>query len=243
MLSKYHLMKDTPDDRDYFLDLSSQITQKLPISVDLRSKCPSVYDQGQEGSCTANAGVAARVMLLQKPNLLLSRAFLYYEERYLEGTTRSDSGATIRDVCKALSSYGVCEENYMPYGPSTLYKAPSSIALKNALNYKVKSYQRLITLNDIKTYLANNTQPVLIGMEVYESMETEQVAKTGILPMPQSNEKILGGHAVLIVGYDDAKQVLIIRNSWGSNWGDKGYFYMPYPYFQKYTSDYWVITN
>ena len=243
MMKKYHLIKDKVDQRDYVFNLSALPTKSLPTSVDLRSKCPSVYNQGQEGSCTANAGVAARVMLMQKPRLLLSRAFLYYEERNLEGNTRSDSGATLRDLCKALYNYGVCEEVYMPYGPITLYTPPSTTALKNALKYKIKTYQRLSSLNDVKTYLANHLQPVIIGMEVYESMETEAVATTGILPLPTSTEELLGGHAVLVVGYDDTKKVFIVRNSWGANWGDKGYFYMPYTYFQNYTFDYWVLTS
>lgn len=237
---KYHLLKDIPDERDYVLQISSQT---LPIYFDLRPQCPLVYDQGQEGSCTANAGVAARAMLLKNPNILLSRAFLYYEERNLEGSTTSDSGATIRDVCRAMNIYGVCEEIYMPYGKTNISTPPTPIALANAIKYKIKSYQRLTSLSDIKTYLATKSQPILIGMQVYQSMETQTVAQTGKLPMPTMVEQMLGGHAVLVVGYDDNKQVLIVRNSWGQNWGDKGYFYMPYNYFNKYTSDYWVFTN
>lgn len=243
MLDKYHLVKDVVDERDYMFSFSTITSTTLPISVDLRSKCPAVYNQGQEGSCTANAGVAARVMLLQNQNLLLSRAFLYYEERNLEGTTRNDSGASLRDLCRALNIYGVCEETYMPYGPSTLYTSPSSVALSNAIKYKIKTYQRLTSLNDIKTYLANHQQPVVIGMEVYESMESQTVSQTGILPMPSNYEELLGGHAVLVVGYNDTKQMLTVRNSWGANWGDKGYFYMPYNYFKNYTFDYWVLTS
>lgn len=240
---KYHLGKDKYDERDYILSITKQTEQKLPLIIDLRSKCPSVYNQGKEGSCTANAGVAARVMLLQNPKLLLSRAFLYYEERSLEGTTNRDSGATIRDVCRALNIYGVCEETYMPYLSTAISTAPSSSAILNANKYKIKAYQRLLSLNDVKLYLATSAQPVLIGMEVFQSMETVTVAKTGQLPMPKVGEQLLGGHAVLVVGYDDNKKVLIVRNSWGAAWGDKGYFYMPYSYFNYYTSDYWVLTN
>lgn len=246
----YNVVRDTDDERDYRLELEYEKATTLPTSVDLRSLCPVVYDQGQEGSCTANAGVAARVMLLGISSLLLSRAFLYYESRKLEGTTNSDSGAALRDMCRAAQSYGICEEKYMPYATTSYRTAPTTTAIKNAIKYKIKSYTRLSTMADIKNMVALNKKPVVIGMDVFESMESDVVAKTGKLPMPATNEQLLGGHAVLIVGYVDtaptatnsSKGYFIVRNSWGENWGDKGYFYMPYEYFTQYTFDYWIFS-
>lgn len=239
----YNLTRDKFDERDFELELESTINSiDLPSKTDLRSLCPPVFDQGQEGSCTANAGVAARIMLLNNTSVNLSRAFLYYEERKLENSVTRDSGANLRDCCKALQSYGVCEESYMPYLATSISTAPTPKALQNGLKYKIQSYTRLQTLNDIKTSLAINKKPVIIGMLVYSSMESDTVSKTGKLPMPSMIEAQLGGHAVLVVGYIDnltstSAGSLIIRNSWG----DKGYFYMPYEYFDNYTFDYWVI--
>lgn len=258
MLKKYLLNRDPIDNRDYKFSLIPHASVILPKMLDLRSSCPAVYDQGQEGSCTANAGCAARAMLLRNPSLYLSRAFLYYEERNLEGTIAQDSGATIRDICKAAQKYGICEDTFMPYVDGDYTTPPTDEALQNALNYKITAYKRLLLLDDIRKSLALNQNPVLIGMTVFESMESDTVTKTGILPMPDQNEQELGGHAVLIVGYNDAKSLqpsifniisfgicssgyLIVRNSWGESWGDKGYFYMPYEYFLRYTFDYWIF--
>lgn len=258
MLKKYLLNRDIIDNRDYKFSLTPPVSIKLPKMFDLRNMCPVVYNQGQEGSCTANAGCAARAILLRNPSLYLSRAFLYYEERNLRGTTDQDSGASIRDICKAAKKYGICEDLYMPYIDGDYTTPPSDEAIKNALKYTITAYKRLISIDDIKKSLVFNQNPVLIGMTVFESMESDAVAKTGKLPMPIQNEQQLGGHAVLVVGYNDTKSFqsmifnminfgicssgyLIVRNSWGEAWGDKGYFYMPYEYFLKYTYDYWIF--
>lgn len=239
----YILSRDKKDLRDF--KYSAPIAITVPTSADIRNLCPPIYDQGQEGSCTANAGCAARIMLNGTTSLTLSRAFLYYEERNLENSTMIDSGASLRDLCRALKAYGVCEENLMQYNDKRYTDVPSSQALSNALKYRINSYENLSSLADIKKSISIDKTPVLLGMSVYESMESATVAKTGKLPLPKSTEKNLGGHAVLIVGYQDATNTapgyLIIRNSWGSSWGDKGYFYMPYDYFNKYTFDYWRI--
>lgn len=258
MNRKYILKKDAKDDRDYVFSLTPHQSVKIPSSIDLRELCPAVYDQGQEGSCTANAGCAARVMLMGNITLNLSRAFLYYEERNLEGTTSEDSGANIRDICKATQNFGICEDVLMPYTDQDYTTPPSNDALQNGVKYKITAYKRLTSLDDIKKSLAFNQRPVLIGMTVYESMESDIVAQTGQLPLPAATEQELGGHAVLVVGYKDtitqkkcifnrnknntsSAGYLIIRNSWGEVWGDKGYFYMPYEYFNKYTNDYWIF--
>lgn len=238
----YNLKRDKEDQRDIQHITNMSPTNKIPSAVDLRDKCPPVYDQGDLGSCSANAGCACIVMLLNSPQLLLSRLFLYYEERSLEHVTAEDSGASMRDVCKASNKYGVCEDSYMPYDISKFANPPSKEAIKDALKYKIQAYKALKTLDDIKQAIASRKQPVLLGMKVFESFESDHTAKTGIMTLPQANEKNLGGHAVLVVGYDDTKKILIVRNSWGAGWGDKGYFYMPYDYINKgYTFDYWIM--
>lgn len=174
----------------------------LPESYDLRAGAPPVYDQGQQGSCTANAGVAARVMLAKNPELALSRAFLYYCERLLEGDTEQDNGACMKDIGAAAQWYGICPEPDMPYSDKDYTTAPSQQAYEDAVPYKI-SGAKLVTsdVNAIKTAFVARSQPVLVGMTVYASMEDEQVATTGVLPMPAKGEQVLGGHAVLAVGW------------------------------------------
>jgi C1A family cysteine protease len=237
----YKLKKDDVDHRDFEHFVHPEVSVALPSSVDLRNLCAPVYDQGQLGSCTANAGIACREFMLQN-KVKLSRLFLYYEERNLEGTVSEDSGASMRDICKALASYGACQENLDPYVESKFAVAPSSAAVADANNYKIRSYHSVLGLTGIKNVLALSKSPVLMGMTVYNSFESDSVAKTGVMPMPFKGDKVLGGHAVLAVGYDDSKSVLIVRNSWGASWGDKGYFYMPYAFVNKgFASDFWTL--
>jgi C1A family cysteine protease len=257
MTRKYTLKRDKLDERDLLFSstMNVHVETVLPSSVDLRHLCPPVYDQGQEGSCTANAGCAYRSMLLNKADLMFSRQFLYHMERVIEGTVSEDAGATIREICNALHKYGVCEENFMPYVPANLFADPSKDAMDNAVKYKVGKFARLTSINEIKQYLALKQSPVLMGMEVYASMESYTVAKTGILPLPKAGEENMGGHAVLIVGYVDAKPAttkkksaskgyFIVRNSWGADWGQEGYFMMPYEYIEKgFAFDFWTMEN
>jgi C1A family cysteine protease len=253
----YSYIRDKVDKRDlrFSESISPHPEIMLPASVDMRSKCPPVYDQGHSGSCTANAGCTSRIMLLNDPQLQLSRMYLYYIERAIEGTVGKDEGASLRDTCKAINKAGVCEERYMPYDPEKYRVPPTKLALLNADKYKITAYKSLSSLDEIKQNIALRQQPVLIGMDVYESFESEAVSKTGIMPLPRKTEKRVGGHAVLVVGYKDMIKYrsipgrhysqpgyLIVRNSWGENWGDKGYFYMPYEYVTPdYTYDYWII--
>ncbi len=254
---KYSYNKDRIDNRDLLFSRSVSPHPEiiLPKLVDLRGKCPPVYNQGKLGSCTANAGCTCRAMLLQDNQIQLSRMFLYYEERKLEGKTNKDDGASLRDTCKSIYKKGVCEEKYMPYNPENYKLPPSKLAKINAQQYRIIAYKSLSSLDEIKQNLAFRQQPVLLGMNVYESFESEAVTKTGIMPMPRKNEKKLGAHAVLIVGYKDIGKnhgmsgrnkhqqgYLLVRNSWGDKWGDKGYFYMPFDYvIPDYTFDYWIM--
>jgi C1A family cysteine protease len=253
----YSYKRDNADIRDFQFreSVSPHPEIILPKSIDIRSKCPPVYDQGDLGSCTANAGCTCRAMLLQDEQIHLSRMFLYYTERAIEGRVSKDEGASLRDTCKSIHKIGVCEEKYMPYNPDKYTSKPSRLALLNANKYKISAYKSLSSLEEIKQNLAFRQQPVLLGMDVYESFESDAVSKTGIMPMPHKTEKKLGGHAVLVVGYKDMVKhrdrygkhrpqpgYLIMRNSWGDKWGDKGYFYMPFNYVTPdYTYDYWII--
>lgn len=221
----------------------------LPPLVDLRPHCPAVYDQGQLGSCTANAIAGAIEYDQIKQGITEatpSRLFIYWNERYMEGgipNTRQDSGAIIKDGVKSVNKQGACAESLLPYDINKFTKKPSAACYKAALSHKISSYLSVAQdLNQIKACLAAGF-PVIIGFTVYESFESDEVANTGMMPMPSAYEQELGGHAVLVVGYRDSDKRWIVRNSWSSSWGDKGYFYMPYEYLTRrdLSSDFWTI--
>lgn len=238
-------LPDLPDQRDLLYAAPKAVMQQLPTTVDLRNQCPPVYDQGALGSCTANCLAGAYEYDLKKqkkPDYMPSRLFIYYNERVLINTVNSDSGAYIRDGIKTMNNQGVCPETDWPYDISKFTKKPTANCYKTASKCEIKSYQRLVnTLDQLKGCLAEGF-PFVFGFTVYESFMTQEVAKTGIMPMPQQGEKTMGGHAIMAVGYDDSKGAFIIRNSWNTNWGIKGYFYMPYAYITgNLCNDFWTI--
>jgi C1A family cysteine protease len=172
-----------------------------------------------------------------------SRLFIYYNERVMEGTVNSDSGAQIRDGIKSVGKQGDCPESEWPYDIAEFAVKPTAKCYKDALKYEVLSYQRVVqTSSQMKGCLASG-YPFVFGFSVYESFESPAVAKSGHASMPKPNERLLGGHAVVAVGYDDANQRFIVRNSWGSGWGMKGYFTLPYAYLldQHLADDFWTI--
>ena len=214
----------------------------LPDYVDLRPKMPPVYDQGNLGSCTANALCAAFECIV--PNYMGSRLFLYYNERMLENTIPDDQGAFLSDGIKCMEKYGICEESEWPYEPAKFAVKPPDKCYADALTHRVISASNIPdTLYGMKQSLADGF-PFVVGIILYSSFETEEVTATGIVPMPRPWENSLGGHAVLVCGYDDKNQVFIIRNSWGPTWGHDGYFYLPYAYLANpnLSTDMWNIT-
>ena len=244
---RYGWIPDLPDHRDHIYSAPFARIGPLPPKVDLRGKCPAVYDQGQLGSCTANAiGAAFEFEQMKqdaKKMFMPSRLFIYYNERAMEGTVGEDAGAMIRDGIKSVVKKGVCPETEWPYDIAKFTKKPAAQCYKDALNSQVTSYQRLVqSLNQMKGCLASGF-PFVFGFSVYESFESAAVAKTGIVPMPGPKEKQLGGHAVMAAGYDDMSQCFIVRNSWGAKWGQKGYFTMPYAYLtnDNLATDFWTI--
>ena len=244
-LGHYGWMPDVPDHRD-LVYAAARITT-LPPSVDLRPGCPPVYDQGQLGSCTANA-IAAAIQFEQirqkepKP-FAPSRLFIYYNERVMEHTVGQDAGAQIRDGMKSVNHIGACPETDWPYVITKFARKPPTRAFKDARLGKALSYQRVVqTLDQMKGCLASGL-PIVLGISVYESFESQQVARSGIVPMPPISEKLLGGHAILAVGYNDAEQRFVMRNSWGTSWGMQGYFTIPYAYLtdSNLCDDLWMI--
>jgi C1A family cysteine protease len=245
----YGWIPDLPDHRDKLYEQLAPIVEveKLPGSVDLRPKCTPIQNQGELGSCTANA-LAGNVDFLKKQKLHkvldFSRLFIYYNERVIEHTVNTDSGAMLRDGIKTLAKAGVCPESEWPYASEDFTKKPSQKAYTDALQYQITAYYRLTTLDQMKHTLASG-YPFVFGFSVYESFESEEVAKTGIVPLPGKDERLLGGHAVMAAGYDEGNKQFIMRNSCGTAWGIEGYFMMPYEYLITSTlaSDFWTIRD
>ena len=221
----------------------------LPPRVDLRDRCPAVYNQGTLGSCTANA-IAAAVQFDRARQALAdvftpSRLFIYYNERAMEGTIDSDSGAMLRDGIKSVAKLGAPHESLWPYVIARFRRRPSPAAFKDGARHEAVLYQRLPHLvEQLKGCLASG-YPFVFGFTVYESFESSAVARSGDVPMPARGESVLGGHAVLAVGYDDSRERFIVRNSWGPAWGQNGYFTMPYEYLsdKDLSDDFWNVQS
>lgn len=245
--ARFGWIPDLPDFRDHKFQLPRGV-MKLPTSVDLRPQCPPVYDQGNLGSCTANAiaGILEFSEIKQqhaRHSSTPSRLFIYYNEREMEGSIPWDAGAYIRDGIKSVAKQGAPKEKLWPYKISRFARRPNKDAYYHARARQALEYQRLdgTSITDIRTCLAQGF-PFVFGFTVYESFD--EIGSSGSMLMPVRGEQILGGHAVVAVGYDDPRDVVIVRNSWGDGWGASGYFYMPYAYITNgdLCDDFWKIT-
>lgn len=242
-----------PDFRD--LKFSVEQEELKPIqSVYLsdKYKLPLPYDQGQLGSCTANGiGFLVHYDLLNKFSqnktapFMPSRLFIYYYERLSEGTVDQDAGAVIRDGIKVVNRMGVCSEDLWPYDIEQFAVEPDAKCVQSALNCEALKYKAVDNTN--KQLMVNcllQGFPIVFGMSVYESFMGHKVAATGIVPMPKATERLVGGHCMAIVGYSLQYDAFIVRNSWGTGWGQKGYCRIPAAYLcnDNYASDFWMVT-
>lgn len=215
----------------------------LPRSVDLRSRMPPVYNQGSLGSCTANA--LATLVQLNDPTLQGSRLFLYYNERMIDGTIPDDAGAYLYDGIASLEDHGICPETMWPYDIQKFAVTPPDPCYVNAETHQVLASKNLAqNATAMKTAL-NDGHPFCVGIAIFPEFLSTAVARTGVVSMPPRRARMVGGHAVVVVGYNDSTQRWILRNSWGASWGQKGYFTLPYAYLlnPSYASDMWIITN
>jgi len=245
--NRYGWIPDLPDFRDYRYAAPSPAAAPLPPKVDLRTFCPPVYDQGELGSCTANAiggAIEFDQMKQALPDVFVpSRLFIYYNERVIEGTVDDDAGAMIRDGIKSVARQGAPHETVWPYTIAKFRTKPSAPAYADAAKHTAVLYQRVShALDQMKGCLASG-YPFILGFSVYESFETVAVAASGHAPMPKATETLLGGHAVIAVGYDDDREWFLMRNSWGTRWGLAGYFTLPYEYLldPNLSDDFWTI--
>jgi C1A family cysteine protease len=265
-------LPDLPDYRDYTLEheyvkpilkkvgVAEPLKIGLPSSVDLRVWCSPVEDQGNLGSCTANAGVGMIEYYEKRSfgkHIDASRLFLYKTTRNLMHST-GDTGAYLRTTMESLVLFGVPPEEYWPYDIANFNNEPLSFCYAFAQNYQTIKYVRLDSLDTPKNALLNRIKtnlaaglPSMFGFTVYSSINQSPGGK---IPFPSKGEKILGGHAVMTVGYDDKMKIknpnngvettgaLLIRNSWGSGWGEQGYGWLPYDYVLKELAlDWWTL--
>ncbi len=227
--------KDKKDNRDYLMRAYLPIL-KLPIKVDHTAKMTPVRDQGDEGTCVGFSSVAGMKEYQEKIDykkyVELSPRYLYAECKKIDRS--AGEGTTIRTAMKVLKHLGVCREKFWPYKPHQKDRAKAG-AVSDAKKNRVLTYARIVDLYELKAGLAQKG-PCVIGVDVFRGM---METRTGVIPLPKRGEKVLGGHAICPVGYDDNKGLIKFKNSWSERWGEKGYGYLSYDYIDKYMMDAW----
>jgi C1A family cysteine protease len=249
--NRFGWQPDLPDYRDFSYGtqrLKLEAPRALPGKMDLRNAwMPEPYHQRDLGSCTANAIGAALAYEHAKQGLgklMPSRLFIYYAERAMEGTVQSDPGAQIRDGIKVIAKLGAPPERLWPYDIAKFARKPPVKAYRAALQHRALAYFRVdqARLRELLGCLAGGF-PFVFGFTVYEGFDSPKVLKSGILDMPRRGERVLGGHAVVAVGYNQKTKRFLVRNSYGAAWGRKGYFTMPFDYLldDDLAADFWTI--
>jgi C1A family cysteine protease len=244
----YGWKRDAPDHRDRFHDFPIA-RGTTPGRWDLRTHCPPVKDQGNLATGTVNAVTTVFQFALLRQALGdfdPSRHFLYWNMREVEGgdgDVDRDCGGSIRDALFSLFWMGCCTEKMWPYDSNNVNERPSDICFSTARYPRSIEYKRVEQTLDQLRAAIRRTLPVIFGFSVYESFEAVSVAADGKMPEPTESEQLLGGHAGVLVGYDDEKECGIVRNSWGSEWGDGGDFYMPYAFLLNpdRCGDFWTL--
>lgn len=239
---------DKADSRDMILKLDASGLDNIPDFVDLSGRFTNVEDQESIGSCTAQAVIGLAEYLVNKNKKTftdLSRLFLYKVTRNLQGLT-GDTGASIRTCMHALRTLGTCPEVYYPYDITKFDDEPGPFQYALAQNYKSVQYYRLAgtnrkeLLNGIRGVLSEAT-PVVFGVKVFDSY----FKSNGNVYYPKTQATYSGWHAIVLVGYNDKKEMFKFRNSWGSNWGDEGYGWLSYDYIldSKSSDDFWILND
>lgn len=239
-----NLQPDQKDKRDFKVRTMLKAAD-LPKQTDLRAFDTEIKNQANLGACTGFAfGSAYETMRHVMSNNVkynqgdewnVSELFIYYNERDLMGTINRDTGAYMRDGCKALYKWGASLELFWPYVVSKFREKPGWMSYFAGRWTRIKGYYRCFNNNDIKLALSKG-MPVVFGMQVYSNYFSYRgnVYKN-------KGGSYAGGHAQVLVGYDDAKNAFLVRNSWGKNWGERGYCWIDYNLFNQLSFDHWVI--
>ena len=231
----YGTAKDRHDRRDHLYVPRAMPRSGLPQKVDLRPHMPPVYNQHHLNACSANAIAAAlwfeeRHRHRNPRHPSPSRLFIYFTQRAMEGIIAHNDPVQLRDGYKTVAKLGVCSEHMWPYDVRRFRRRPLNACYQMAEEHKAIRYARLDhTLTSMRACLADQ-QPFTVGVELHKTFKSQLVRQTGVVPLPAGDDKVLGGHAMLVVGYFDDSRHFVVRNSWGSTWGDGGHCYIPYSY-------------
>jgi C1A family cysteine protease len=242
-IARYGWVPDLPDHRDHLMVTAPTLSPDIGT---VEAHDPPIWDQGHAGSCVGHescrlwwhAAIASGVTPFQP-----SRLLAYWDARALEGTTRQDAGASIRDGIKGLAARGVCPESLWPYDVRKVTTRPTKMAFSEAGRHQVLDYRRLPQTSQAIEQCVTEGFPVGFGFTVFDSFESPEVAASGVVPMPAAGDVPIGGHAVVIVGYDRPAQQFRVANSWGTGWGQAGYCQMPYAYItdRGLAADFWTV--
>lgn len=247
--------KDQPDFRDLMYAAPQDVVAALPSKIDLSANITlppwePVWDQGRIGSCGPHTAGADLVYAALKQQGLTnppmpSRLFIYYSTRQTMGTLDRDSGVSNRDMLKTLASRGWCDESLWPYDISKFTQRPPEACWQQAAQRKITQYLSVQqTEQQVLGCLANG-DPFILGFTVYDNIDDEDTKRTGLIKMPTSRNRRIGGHDVLACGYSLEQRVIKFRNSWGKGWGEDGYGFLPLAYVLHpgMASDFWTVKH
>jgi len=231
-----------PDYRDYSYTIKIE-PDSLRESVDLRQWDSIVESQANIGSCVGNSITNAYELIVKQKDpdnfVELSRLFVYYNSRLIEGLEKHDAGTSIRSALKSCQIYGICTEKLWPYDVEKFAVEPTKECYEDGLKRKITNYRRLYNLNAIMDVL-NDNYPAIVGISIYRSFYYVNQSNP-VISLPSVFEEYEGDHAVCMVGYDTSKKLFLIKNSFGNDWGDQGYAWLPFEYCKKYMFEAWVF--
>lgn len=247
---KYCLKPDIPDERDLlFKSTTSKFTKPIANSYDVRkfTKTPAILNQGDLGTCAANQ-LSNAVKECLGNTWQPSRLYIYYYGRLVDKSDlKSDTGMSIRGGVKSIAKYGVCDEAKWPYHLDKFTEKPNQYSTSAAAWHIGKGFKYYRVEQDLysicQALLTNNC--VVFGLQIYESFESKETATTGLVKTPVPGERKLGGHALSLWGYDLSSKLFLAANSWGTEFGDKGYLKIPFDYVldNRLGMDFWCLQN